>query len=486
MLLLGERGRGMQYEAKDVYEAVNLAFSLKDQGQCDLFRGQANANWPVVSSLLRLTDVARKDAIERFNLFHSWLTWEQSHSEIPADEDAALAIAQHYGLKTPLIDFTKSPHVAAFFASDFAPSDGYSHGKIVLLNSSELHDLTELVSNTPGFEDVKDCLRVVDCKVPGLWRLDAQEGMFLEARVDPSTLSFFWHFDEIVFPHTESYAFVTKEMIYPARKSEIELHLDSFFTWECTHRRSLLFRELIDTLPPQNVLYAKAEMDGELLQHDLADHASWPAAGAWSANRGAIWQGHVVRILDLSVPNQGRFEGVIASTMERIRAFKPASVLDYGVTMRTRRPLWTEMVQTFVEGVRYYQYREEDVQNGLALLVALCTCFDGDRSEKNQHLQSIGFLEIEMGTTSGVSERAYCAPDQLSKTVRPDLDRYIRDATCLSGNLTNLLLACPFPRKLFDFEAFSSLYCRQILPTQIFLERAPLFNPIALNTFGIP
>jgi hypothetical protein len=40
---------------------------------------------------------------------------------IAGNDDAMLAIAQHYGLPTNLVDFTTNPRVAAFFATHEAP-----------------------------------------------------------------------------------------------------------------------------------------------------------------------------------------------------------------------------------------------------------------------------------------------------------------------------------------------------------------------------
>ncbi len=100
-----------------------------------IYRGQANANWKVESTLDRLErrfpttpnksggnpeysnipHVSRELQLKRFKE----LARGKFIFEIPPqndEEDEWWALAQHYGLATPMLDWTYSPFVALFFA----------------------------------------------------------------------------------------------------------------------------------------------------------------------------------------------------------------------------------------------------------------------------------------------------------------------------------------------------------------------------------
>jgi hypothetical protein len=94
------------------------------------FRGQQDANWALLSSLSRYLESFIPDKA-------SWRLREErairifrrkAHNYLPdpsvLDNDLrCLALMQHHGAPTRLLDFTKSPFVAAFFALESATSD---------------------------------------------------------------------------------------------------------------------------------------------------------------------------------------------------------------------------------------------------------------------------------------------------------------------------------------------------------------------------
>ena len=111
----------MIYSVSGLAEAVELAEELRASRMCDWFRGQTR-NWPLQSSFVRRDNAGQEVARERLARFHGWLQGVPELDAIAANTDAVLAVAQHYGIPTNLVDFTTEPSVAAFFAGARSPA----------------------------------------------------------------------------------------------------------------------------------------------------------------------------------------------------------------------------------------------------------------------------------------------------------------------------------------------------------------------------
>ncbi len=94
------------------------------------FRGQADAAWPLESSLTRYlkTFGGHKSEwlVRERKILHSFK--RKAHLLLPRTPEAMetlewLALMQHHGAPTRLLDFTWSPYVAAFFALERATTD---------------------------------------------------------------------------------------------------------------------------------------------------------------------------------------------------------------------------------------------------------------------------------------------------------------------------------------------------------------------------
>lgn len=86
------------------------------------FRGQANADWGLTSTLERVigrrwsAENARRFESYSLQLFQSKYHIYSGSEHIPTSKLSWLSVMQHYGVPTRLIDFTTSPYIALYFA----------------------------------------------------------------------------------------------------------------------------------------------------------------------------------------------------------------------------------------------------------------------------------------------------------------------------------------------------------------------------------
>ncbi|MBN4075431.1 MAG: hypothetical protein COA71_11895 [SAR86 cluster bacterium] len=160
------------YEAGENLIVVD-SFSDFDQAidgfsKTALCRGVSNHEYPLLPSLFRHADVESAD-IREHNLMWVFKTHAKAHLDIfPENEIEWMAIAQHHGLPTRLLDWSLSPLVACFFAVQSLSSDDaaiyiYDIGKFQKEEEIQPSKLNNIVAFFPSH---------------GTKRVTAQSGMF--------------------------------------------------------------------------------------------------------------------------------------------------------------------------------------------------------------------------------------------------------------------------------------------------------------------
>jgi hypothetical protein len=215
--------RPLTLDAKDVHEAIQLACLLRHERTCDLFRGQA-LEWNPIPGFMRSSCNPAAE-VTRFGRFREWAHGQDALRDMAKDDKRLAAIAQHYGLPTMLLDFSRSPRVAAFFAmSSNVPPDA-GPGCIYCIWSGGLAAAAgSAMGNTRYHELVPKVDRV---EIHELHRMHAQEGSFIAA----NNATWMSHFrpDVIRFPRHVRLETPTDADIYPSTRSEIEGLVETYF-----------------------------------------------------------------------------------------------------------------------------------------------------------------------------------------------------------------------------------------------------------------
>lgn len=145
-----------------------------------IYRGHRDKNWKLTANLFRPDDRLPHAVTDHFP---NWC--QQSPLLSVFDTETLLQVAQHYGLKTDLLDFTTNPLVACFFAlcTGGAPGAASATEAAIFVVDAQMLDNIESLAKPPHQSLYADVLSKYqgmyrDGKATGLSRLAAQDGVF--------------------------------------------------------------------------------------------------------------------------------------------------------------------------------------------------------------------------------------------------------------------------------------------------------------------
>ncbi len=172
-----------------------MVFDLKSTtDRSYIWRGQRRSDWSLVTTLDRQLDTlgllsAEPDELERISSEHL-KTFRYAARGRRGSNPAALsdyewwALGQHFGLATPLLDWTRSPFAALYFAFEEPSSETNTTRAIYGLSAKAVRHIASNLENGPSFERGRlATIEVVDPMSDENQRLVSQGGCFTRAPI---------------------------------------------------------------------------------------------------------------------------------------------------------------------------------------------------------------------------------------------------------------------------------------------------------------
>lgn len=165
-----------------------IAQHAADKGYRVFWRGQANHEWGLVSSLMRRLGAVDDKTLNKVEdkILNEAGDWVSELGQVPYTEPLAkLAYLQHHGVPTRLLDFTSEAWMAVFFAVE---GDDEVDGRLFAILVDQASVLPAPPAGTPWRSFGTNEVRVFDPIAAGLNfpRLQAQSGVLVVGRL-PST-----------------------------------------------------------------------------------------------------------------------------------------------------------------------------------------------------------------------------------------------------------------------------------------------------------
>lgn len=188
----------------DVYHAAIYLASNPRFWSCSgyAYRGQRDLQWPMKPTLFRPpkdeTELTHEEFSRRLNTLATYS--EALDAQYPArfGEYQRIAIGQHYGLQTWLLDLTSDPLVALFFASDRGKAGDV--GVVTRFSRIEWDWMSASGENCLG------AMTLIE--VPGVPRIEAQKALFLNG--SHPDLIFQYGAQQILFVQKDGLVFESK------------------------------------------------------------------------------------------------------------------------------------------------------------------------------------------------------------------------------------------------------------------------------------
>lgn len=465
---------------------LNEAIAYVRGKGCDLFRGQSQ-RWPVRSSLYRLSGVAREEAGARLEAF---IHWCEAHPRLFPYSNSRLnwmAMAQHYGVPTPLLDASLSPEVATHFAT--CDADSRASGPVVF--AWRTADLMK----TSG-------VAVHRIDIENLWRINAQKSVFVECGPGLAL-------DEGVDCYAIAldgdpgvrWATLAQDEVMPSRKSILEIILDDYF-----YRVEM--EGMFDNFKGIQLKRRWQSYAGAFRERRIRVPGTVLASAerAWSARWNAR-QPTAVQVVDIvagTAATQGDHR--IESALAEYCATGAVPVFDLRVVAseRQNREL-SRLINHVFDGIAALPFDADTLTTCLKRCVRFVVCLgrESETAFREDIETTLGAtVSVEFAPWNGFHNAALASSDGLVRCLSAQAVAELRPfyRRAVESSPLDLLCLSMDPLHAMQPEAFSRLFGEEVIPTQVALwaseqlkidegedwPTAPMvFDPLLLSYFSV-
>lgn len=498
----------MLYQAKDVSSAVSMAEEMKRQGTHEWFRGQTH-NWTLQSSLNRNHSKFEK-SVKRLKAFSGWVNITPGLEHLASDVDSTIAVAQHYGLPTHFIDFTTEPYVAGYFASEnvsltdpedfdfekeelrFFSSEPATDkvGCILCLNRENLLRVWKSAAAVRPVSKEQEPEFLIT-SVPDLWRLEAQHGVFFYCPIERFEEVVF-DLDRIVFPHCGPVEWPAKDMIYPERKSSLEILLDQYFLLERIEAFNEYQKEIgLDKLMVEQLSFSSERapsvpVHSSWEETSIKSYLSAAPSSFFSSISEVTWTIEFHTLTSAQNASYSVREQVLTKLKEEPNARKEL------IRWKSGDPAFDAAATLVWDGLRQLPCTGEDI----AIAIGNCAglCYTALKLNQDDFLASKAYyetdvMEVEFSTTEKGFSRAYISKQTLLETFRDDINEFLNpdEQARLFDEPGDILLKILNPKCMFPFNRFEKLFLHEAVPSQaVWRRNTIIYSPARIEVFGLP
>jgi len=177
----------------DFLEAEVFNASI-DSKHAYIWRGQRRSDWSLSSSLDRLfqrlslltagPDVLERRSKEHLESFKYATRGRRGRNPAPLLENEWWALGQHFGLATPLLDWTRSPFAAAYFAFEESGTESTDYRVVYGLDQHAVKRKSDELLEDQSFEEGRPpVIDFIDPMSDENQRLVSQSGLFTRAPI---------------------------------------------------------------------------------------------------------------------------------------------------------------------------------------------------------------------------------------------------------------------------------------------------------------